>query len=489
MRPYAADRVVPENFVGRESLLEELIDHTVTGRSVIVAAGRRTGKTMLLRALVPRLAGRGTLGVYVDTQALAGPNCAEEFVSLVVAASATGTDGQNTAPTDLLDAAERVVSGGRRWCLVIDEIEVLAQAPNGSTVLDNLRHLVSNSEVAGDATVILAGGLDLNVRLRSAGSSLTNVCRPVHLPPFSRGELVELVALGVPEPDRQRVLDYVWMLAGGHPHLAQYLLESMVLPITDSFQQDGEHTVLDCVMRFRTLVRGLAELPRNAARLLAHGAVPATHLGDALVDAGMARHEGDRLALNGEIVRRAILADASAAETDPRGVADTVWMAGLLRAGEGSGVEFKESIKWDIRRQVENDNLKYEVPQTIAAFLNSDGGSLLLGVADDGSITGLAADMALIRRNPTLDGVTLLVSNLLREVLGGAAAREVQFASASSHAGAVLVLTVEPATGPVYTDFANKPHFFVRIGPSTLELDVREAVEYVEKRWQRRSSA
>ncbi|MFH0750272.1 MAG: ATP-binding protein, partial [Chloroflexota bacterium] len=213
-------------------------------------------------------------------------------------------------------------------------------------------------------------------------------------------EVGDLVALGVPEPDRRRVLDYLWTLAGGHPHLAQYLLESMPLPIPFELDQDGDKAVRDCVTRLRSFVRTLDELSRNGARQLAHGTIPATHIGDALVDAGLARHEEGRLVVNGDIVRRALLADAAEVEADPPGIEDAAWMAAILRAGEGPGVEFKESVKWDIRRQVEDDALKYEVPQAIAAFLNSDGGSLLLGVADDGSLTGLAPDMALVRRTP-----------------------------------------------------------------------------------------
>jgi hypothetical protein len=489
MKPYAADRVISENFVGRESVLDELMNHTMTGRSVIVAAGRRTGKTMLLRELASRLTSNGALSVYIDTQALAGPDCAAEFVSLVVAASVASVDGEVPAPGGMVDAVERVVAAGRRWCLIVDEIEGLAQAPSGSTVLDNLRHLVSNSRVAGDATVIIAGGLDLNVRLRSTGSSLTNVCRPVHLPPFSRGELGDLVTLGVPEPDRGRVLDYLWTLAGGHPYVAQYLLESMPLPVPDQLDRDGGKAISDCVARLRTYVRSLDQLPRNAARQLVRGAIPGAHIGDALVEAGLARREEGGLVTNGEIVGRAVLADAAASEGDTRGVADATWLTGLLGAGETPFVEFKESVKWDVRRKIEDDTLKYEVPQAIAAFTNSDGGSLLLGVADDGSIAGLAPDMALIRRNPTLDGVMLLVSNLLRDVIGGVAAREVRFASATVEAGAVLVLTVEPATRPVFAEIAKRPHFFVRIGPSTVDLDVREAVDYIQRRWPRNELA
>ena len=59
--------------------------------------------------------------------------------------------------------------------------------------------------------------------------------------------------------------------------------------------------------------------------------------------------------------------------------------------------------------------------------MNADGGMLVLGVTDAGERIGLAADMALQRRNPTRDGLHLLLGDLLRLTLGGAAAGRVRF--------------------------------------------------------------
>ena len=53
----------------------------------------------------------------------------------------------------------------------------------------------------------------------------------------------------------------------------------------------------------------------------------------------------------------------------------------LLLDGEGSGVEFKRDV-------VSND----QVAREIVAFLNLNGGALLLGVEDDGSISGTTRD-------------------------------------------------------------------------------------------------
>lgn len=486
MKPYAADRVLLETFVGRKPVLEEIATYALTGRSVSISAGRRTGKTMLMRTVAAHLASKGASSIYVDCQSLVGPDTAAQFVRLVVEKSVGVGANSVSMPADILGAAGQVVSSGRRFCLIIDEIEGLAQAPSGSIVLDNLRHLVSNSSVAGDATVIISGGLDLTVRLRSAGSSLANVCRPLRLQPLTRDELADLVDIGVPALARDYVLEHLWIVAGGHPYVAQYLLESMSIPVPEALDLDMGNASRDCVERIRSHVRSLDPLVRNGARQLVRLETVAGYLGEVLVDAGLARQAGGRLIPNGDLIARAIQSDEESDRESAHASVDPNWVTGLLAGGETEMVEFKESVKWDVRRQVETDSLKYEVPQAVAAFMNSNGGTLILGVTDDGVIAGLEPDMGLIRRNPTLDGVTVLVSNLLRDALGGAAARDVRFASTTVNARVVLALTVESADAPVFMKLNGKPHFMARIGPSTVELDVQESVEYIDRRWPRR---
>ena len=57
-------------------------------------------------------------------------------------------------------------------------------------------------------------------------------------------------------------------------------------------------------------------------------------------------------------------------------------LAQLLRAGESLTVEFKRA----------REALNRDVYETICAFLNQRGGTLVLGAADDGSITGVAPE-------------------------------------------------------------------------------------------------
>lgn len=64
-----------------------------------------------------------------------------------------------------------------------------------------------------------------------------------------------------------------------------------------------------------------------------------------------------------------------------------------IAIGENNTTEFKSSYRRDIRQQQLNDALKFQIIKTIAAFLNSEGGKLYVGVADDGTILGIENDI------------------------------------------------------------------------------------------------
>ena len=90
----------------------------------------------------------------------------------------------------------------------------------------------------------------------------------------------------------------------------------------------------------------------------------------------------------------------------------------LIRQGEGTRLEFKSTLQWDVKQGKRNDDLRKMVLKTIAAFLNTEGGTLIIGVEDDGNVYGLDADLALV--NNSRDKFAQLVGTLLIEQLGAA---------------------------------------------------------------------
>src|SRR5207302_6489257 len=67
--------------------------------------------------------------------------------------------------------------------------------------------------------------------------------------------------------------------------------------------------------------------------------------------------------------------------------------AELIKRGESKTLEFKSTLRWSVKEARKDDKLvTHAVLKTVAAFLNTEGGDLLIGVADDGSIVGIEQD-------------------------------------------------------------------------------------------------
>jgi predicted HTH transcriptional regulator len=67
-----------------------------------------------------------------------------------------------------------------------------------------------------------------------------------------------------------------------------------------------------------------------------------------------------------------------------------------IARGEGPGLEFKESLILDVKKHVIggqpiekcfSDEVLHSTLKTIAAYVNSGGGTLLVGVADDAGLS------------------------------------------------------------------------------------------------------
>ncbi len=154
----------------------------------------------------------------------------------------------------------------------------------------------------------------------------------------------------------------------------------------------------------------------------------------------------------------------------------------LAAAGESADLEFKSSLRWDRRESRVNKVLEHAVIKTLAAFLNADGGTLLIGVDDAGAFVGLADDYATLRKDR--DGFEQHLQALLVHNLGEAAASSfltVNFHAIDGHD--ICHVIVQPSDHPVYVEHQNDSIFYLRVGNGTRALPVQEAVKYVHKRW------
>jgi hypothetical protein len=184
--------------------------------------------------------------------------------------------------------------------------------------------------------------------------------------------------------------------------------------------------------------------------------------------------------------RRALLADAINTFMDSLLTAATSkgWtLNDFIARGEGPELEFKSSIRWDYKSLAVNGALEKVMAKTLAGFMNHAGGTLVVGVTDEGSIVGLEPDIASLTKKPSQDGLALHITEILTKYCGAANAAMVDMSFASINEKTVVVLGVEPAQQPVFVEDDGSPEFYVRSGSSTRLLNVRDATDYIASRW------
>lgn len=161
----------------------------------------------------------------------------------------------------------------------------------------------------------------------------------------------------------------------------------------------------------------------------------------------------------------------------------------LLAAGESDRVEFKSTARVNMRTGEKDSRMEQVIAKTVSAFLNASGGTLIVGVDDDGIPLGLDRDYATLKV-PDADRFELWLRDLLTTSLGQNAAADVGIAIEDVDAGdgpalPVCRLTCAPSPRPVYlrTGKSAAPEFWVRSGNSTRQLTVDQAADYVMNRW------
>ncbi len=156
-------------------------------------------------------------------------------------------------------------------------------------------------------------------------------------------------------------------------------------------------------------------------------------------------------------------------------------IAALIAQRESGALEFKEAVRWDMKEKTGEKVFLKE----IAAFMNAKGGTLLIGVADDGTITGLDADYQTLseKMGRNRDGYERFLTSLLASRLG---ADNVALSAITFHAMGdreICRVVVQPAAEEVWLKEGADEIFYVRIGNKSEPLRGPALTRYTRTRW------
>jgi serine/threonine protein kinase len=157
----------------------------------------------------------------------------------------------------------------------------------------------------------------------------------------------------------------------------------------------------------------------------------------------------------------------------------------LIAGGESASLEFKQTLRWDTKLQKRSTEVLRASTKTVCAFLNSHGGTLLIGVSDTGEPKGLEDDLQDFSGKKTVDGFELKFRDALSANLNPDPNQLVTLSFPYVNSIQICRAEVNPSSRPVFlVAKGGSAEFFVRKGNASHPLsDVRQAYEYVHDHW------
>jgi len=155
----------------------------------------------------------------------------------------------------------------------------------------------------------------------------------------------------------------------------------------------------------------------------------------------------------------------------------------MLKEEEHERLEFKSSFRFDRKLGQPNKELEKAAMKTIAAFINSNGGHLIIGIHDNRETLGLEADYQTLPKHSS-DGFENHFTQVFNKMLGPEFRTLVKLWFNKIDGHEICVVQTLKGTRPVYLKLDQNEHFYIRTGNSTAPLKMSEAESYNNSRFQ-----
>lgn len=150
----------------------------------------------------------------------------------------------------------------------------------------------------------------------------------------------------------------------------------------------------------------------------------------------------------------------------------------LIDDGEGHRLEFKETLQFNTyKKNLDKEIIRMSM-KTIAALLNSDGGTLLIGVADDGSIKGLDSDLKFFKNG--LDGFELKLHDLITDQIKPSPVEKIEICFPELNEQSICRIDIKPSKGRGIYHLGND--VYIRQGNRTKQLEGMNLTDWIKKR-------
>ena len=151
----------------------------------------------------------------------------------------------------------------------------------------------------------------------------------------------------------------------------------------------------------------------------------------------------------------------------------------LIKKKESEEIEFKSTLRTNLHTNEFDKKMEFSALKTITAFLNSNGGTLLLGITDEGKILGIEHD-----KFPDTDKFNLYLISMIKERIGKKHFHLIEIQNSVIEGRTIVKLSCKKSKNPVFLKSdSNEEEFYVRMGPSSVQLKGSELVDYVKRKF------
>ena len=150
----------------------------------------------------------------------------------------------------------------------------------------------------------------------------------------------------------------------------------------------------------------------------------------------------------------------------------------MVETGESTYIEFKSTLRMNLHTGVKDPKMELAVLKTIAGFLNTHGGTLMIGISDDGTVLGIAGEGF-----ENEDKMSLHLVNLIKDRMGPIFLPFIHIRFEDYKDNRVMIVECTKAKSPVYVKDGTIERFYIRTGPSTSELTASQIQDYIKQRF------
>jgi len=150
----------------------------------------------------------------------------------------------------------------------------------------------------------------------------------------------------------------------------------------------------------------------------------------------------------------------------------------MLVNGESEAVEFKSTLRTNLHTGNKDPRMELAILKTLAGFLNTSGGMLVIGVSDDGSPVGIQVDDF-----GNEDKMSLHLVDIVKTRMGVQAMTSMHARFDDHDDCRVMVVNCRKSPTPIFLKDHDTERFYIRTGPSTTELSASQTQEYIKQRF------